>query len=358
MISRRQLIGGLCLLAAAPLLPRRAMAASPVRVGFGTTWPTFSHLQLAEAEGLLGDLKIETSVLEDPLRGYQMLSAGQLDVRFGTLDYAPIAAAQKLPFKLVSALDISFGADKIVLAPGLTPQELKGKKVGATTGFVGELYMTEYLTRNGLTPADVEWVNISPDQIVGPMVSGDLSAAYTYDPWTGELEKALPGTQTVLVSDDPSLLASGILEDSLYMSEAFLAERPADADALVKGYFDGVALRGKQPDKGNAMLSEFTKWPASDIAALIGKNGKAARGGMYVIDFDESARQCGVLDGQGPLGQSNGSLQQALLDLEAGWIRRGTLNAKSESLMQMLDCSPQKRLIASGYRSSVAYVAG
>lgn len=358
MISRRRLIESVGLLTAASLLPCRALATSPARVGFGTTWPTFSHLQIAQAEGLLGDLPIEISVLEDPLRGYQMLAAGQLDVMFGTMDYTPIAASQNLPFKLIAGLDISFGADKIVLAPGLTAQDLKGKKVGATTGFVGELFMTEYLVRNGLTPADVEWVNISPDQLVGPMVSGDLAAAYIYDPWTAELEKALPGTQVVLVSDDPALLASGILQDSLYMSDTFLADRPADADTLLKGYFDAVALRGKEPDKGNAQLAEFTKWPAADIAAIIGADGKASRGGMYVIDFDESARQCGVLDGPGPLGQANGALITALQELEAGWIRRGTLTAKSDALPQMLDCSPQKRLVAAGYRSSVPYVAG
>lgn len=356
MVSRRDLIGGLCLLTSWAALPGNAHAAATVRVGFGTTWPTFSHLQTAQAEGLLGDLQIEITVLEDPLRGYQMLAAGQLDVLFATLDYAPIAASQKLPFKLVSAVDVSFGADHIVLAPGLKPQDLKGAKVAATQGFVGELFLTEYLTRNGLTPADVEWVNISPDQMVGPFVSGDIKAAYVYDPWTSQLEKALPGVQRVLASDDTALLASGILEDSLYMSDDFLAHRPSDADRILKAYFDAVALRGEDPAKGNARLAEFTKWPVADVEFLVGQDGKATPGGMYVIDFDESARQCGVLDGDGPLGQPNGSIHGALVALEDGWIKRGTLTSKSEALLQVLDCSPQKRLLQSGYRSSVPYV--
>lgn len=356
MISRRSMLGAICLVTASPLLSSLSRAATAVRVGFGTTWPTFSHLQLAQSAGLLNDLGIEITVLEDPLRGYQMLAAGQLDVLFASLDYAPIAASQQLPFKLVSAMDISFGADQIVLAPGLKPADLKGAKVAATQGFVGELYMTEYLARNGLAPSDVEWVNISPDQVVGPMLSGDVKAAYIYEPWTSQLQKALSGTQIVLTSDDPKLLATGVLEDALYMSDEFLAKRPADADGVLKAYFDAVKLRGSDPEKGNQKLAEFTKWPVADVEAIVGKDGKASHGGMYVIDFDESARQCGLLEGAGPLGQQNGSLHPALIALEEGWIRRGTLKGKSDSLSQVLDCSPQKRLLAAGYRSSVPYL--
>jgi NitT/TauT family transport system substrate-binding protein len=335
------------------LLPGMASSEETVRVGFGTTWPTFSHLELARVEGLLGDLSVDITVLEDPLRGYQMLAAGQLDVLFATLDYAPIAASQDLPFKLVSAVDISYGADQIVLAPGLAATDLKGAKVGATQGFVGELFLTEYLTRNGLKPSDVEWLNISPDQISGPMLNGDIKAAYIYEPWTSGLEKALPGTQRVLSSDDPKLLASGILEDALYISDSFLATRAPEADKFLKAYFDAVELRGKDPAKGNAVLAEHTKWPVGDIEAIVGANGKFAAGGMYVLDFDESARQCGVLDGEGPLGQPNGLLKIAIADIEDGWIARGTLKEKSPALLDVLDCSIQERLLAVGYRSAV-----
>lgn len=350
------MIRGLGLAASAALLPSSSRAENLVRVGFGTTWATFSHLELARSEGLLGDISVQITVLEDTIRGYQMLAAGQLDVMFGTLDFAPIAASQKLPLRLVSAVDISFGADQIVLAPNLKAPDLKGAKVGATEGFVGEIFLTEYLYRNGLTAKDVTWVNISPDQVAGPMLSGDLKAAYVYDPWTSQLETALPGTQRVLTSDDSALLASGILEDALYMSQDFLAKRPDAADRFLKGYFDGVKLRGTKPDYGNQKLADFTKWPLADVEHLVGKDGKANKGGMYVIDFDESARQCGVLEGDGPLGQKNGALKGAIAALEESWIRRGTLASKTDSLADILDCSPQKRLLAAGYRSSVAYV--
>jgi NitT/TauT family transport system substrate-binding protein len=328
------------------------LAQDVIRVGFGTTWPTFSHLQWANELGLLDGRKVEITVLEDVPRGYQMLAAGQLDVLFAVADYTPIAASQDLPFKLVSLVDISNGADQIVLAPGVTAADLKGQKVGASEGFVGELFMSEYLHRNGIGAGDVTWVNISPDQIVGPMLSGDIKAGYTYEPWTSELEKALPGTTRALTSADPDLLAQGILADSLYMSDAFLADRPADVDAILRGYFQAVSRRMSDPAAGNTAIAAATGWPSSDIEAIIGANGKSADGGMYVIDFDEAARQCSALEGTGPLGQANGAIFTAVATLEEGWIRRGTLVAKDPDLQAMVDCGPLKRLAEGGFRTA------
>jgi NitT/TauT family transport system substrate-binding protein len=331
-----------------------AAAKDKVRVGFGTTWPTFSILQLAQEQKLLGDTEIEITVLDSPVRGYQMMSASQLDVVFGTLDYVPIAASSKLPISLVSVVDISYGADEILMAPGMKPEDLKGKKVGAGQGFIGELYMGEFLKRHGLGTADVEWVNINPDEIVGPMISGDVKAVYTYEPWSSKLVEAMPGTQRALNSGDKDILASGTIADTVYMSNDFIANHSDEAQAVLRGFFDAVKARSLDTAKANDRLAEFTKWPVGDVAGLLGTTGRSAAGGMYVVDFDEAARQCGVLEGEGPLGQANGSLTAAVNKIEDGWITRGTLQVKTAGLESYVNCEPLKALVKSGYRSSAA----
>ncbi len=331
-----------------------ASANDKVRVGFGTTWPTFSILQLAQEQKLLGDVEIEITVLDTPVRGYQMMSAGQLDVVFGTLDYVPIAASSQLPISLVSVVDISYGADEILLAPGVKPEDLKGKKVGAGQGLIGELYMGEFLKRHGLGTGDIEWVNINPDEIVGPMVSGDVKAVYTYEPWSSKLVEALPGTQRALNSGDKDILASGTIADTVYMSNDFLAKHPDEAQTILRGFFDAVKARSDDTVNANDRLAEFTKWPVGDVAGLLGTTGRSAVGGMYIVDFEEAARQCGVLEGEGPLGQANGSLPAAVNRIEDGWISRGTLKSKSVNLGSYVNCEPLKALVKSGYRSSSA----
>jgi NitT/TauT family transport system substrate-binding protein len=331
-----------------------ATAKDKVRVGFGTTWPTFSILQLAQEQKRLGDVEIEVTILDTPVRGYQMMSAGQLDVVFGTLDYVPIAASSNLPISLVSVVDISYGADEILLAPGVKPEDLKGKKIGAGQGFIGELYMGEFLKRHGLGTADVTWVNINPDEIVGPMVSGDVKAVYTYEPWSSKLAAALPGTQRALNSGDKDILANGTIADTVYMSNDFLAKHSDEAQTILRGFFDTVKARSEDTAKANDRLAEFTKWPLGDVAGLLGTSGRSAIGGMYIVDFDEAARQCGVLQGEGPLGQANGSLPSAVNTIEDGWINRGTLQIKAANLASYVNCEPLKALVKSGYRSSSA----
>lgn len=189
---------------------------------------------------------------------------------------------------------------------------------------MGELFMSQNLARNGLAAQDVTWQNISPDQIAGPMLSGDIAAAYVYEPCTTGLEQALPGVQRVLASDDKEILAAGTLQDAAYMSRAFLAERPADAAALLKAHFEGVVARAADPIAGNAMIAEAIGWPEGDVNAVIVDNGKFPAGGLYVVDFDETARQCGVLEGDDPLGQANRSILIATAADEANWIAPGT----------------------------------
>ena len=35
-----------------------------------------------------------------------------------------------------------------------------------------------FLDKNGILPGEVNWVNLNADEAVGPMMSGDLAAAY------------------------------------------------------------------------------------------------------------------------------------------------------------------------------------
>jgi NitT/TauT family transport system substrate-binding protein len=208
------------------------------------------------------------------------------------------------------------------------------------------------LKRHGLVTADVEWVNINPDEIVGPMLSGDVKAVYTYEPWSSKLVAAMPGIARALNSADKDILASGTLADTVYMSNDFIANHSVEAQSILRGFFDAVKARSLDPAKSNDRLAEFTKWPVADVAGLLGTSGRSAAGGIYVVDFDEAARQCGVLEGEGPLGQSNGSLITAVNRIEDGWITRGTLQAKTANLATYVNCEPLKALVKSGYRSS------
>jgi NitT/TauT family transport system substrate-binding protein len=72
---------------------------------------------------------------------------------------------------------------------------------------------------------------------------------------------------------------------------------------------------------------------------------------MY--DFDESARVCGVLDGDPPFGLPNGSMADVVSLTNEWWIKLGLMNA-SHDASKGIDCSLMADLVNQGYRQSIS----
>lgn len=342
------------LFAATMALPAgAAYAAQQVKVGICVAWPGYSMLDLASQEKLIPGYDLKFTDFEDPLAAHAALAAGQIDVLGCTADYTPVAVDAGLNEVLVTDLNPSYGVDHVVLAKGMKVSDLKGKKVAAPQAYIGQLLMGLWLDHEGIKPKDVTWVNLNADEAVGPMLSGDLAAAYMYEPWISKVEKAAPGTHSVVDTTDPEMLKTGIFMDAIYMNKDFIAkDRPA-ALAVLKAEWEGRGYWHKHVKKANARIAKFLKWPEADVESVIGTNGKSLKGGIYVFDFDEAARFCGVLDGTPPLGLTNGGITKAIALTNEWWIKLGLMKKKIDPA-KGIDCSLMGDLVKAGYRQSFA----
>ena len=179
------------LLMLAAVLP--AQAKQQVNIGLNVSWPGFSMLKVAKEKGLAEDYDLNITIFEDPLGGHAALAAGQIDVYLSTAEYTPFTIARDTDVALVSLLNISYGVDKVVMTEEMTPEQLKGQKVAAPQAYIGEILMGMWLDSIGLVPDDVNWVNLNADEAVGPAMSGDLAAAYMYEPWVTRVLDNLVG---------------------------------------------------------------------------------------------------------------------------------------------------------------------
>ena len=330
-----------------------AQANETVNVGVCVSWPGYAMLEVAKEKNLIPGYDLNITIFEDPLGGHSALAAGQIDVYGCTADYIPVAIDAGLNTVNVAYLNPSYGVDHVILAPNTTVADLKGKKVAAPQAYIGQLLMGLWLDSQGIGPNDVKWVNLNADEAVGPMLSGDLSAAYMYEPWISKVLAAAPGAASVVNTTDPAMLKSGIFMDSLFMNKTFIAERRPAALAVLKAEWDGRAYWHDHVSETNQLIGEFLKWPVSDVESVIGTNGKSLDGGIYVFDFDESARTCGVLDGEPPFGLSNGSMVGSVQLTNDWWIKLGLMKNKVDAT-KGIDCSLMGDLVASGYRQSLA----
>ena len=91
-----------------------------------------------------------------------------------------------------------------------------------------------------------------------------------------------------------------------------------------------------------------------EVKGLLSKhylNGDEGGGGIYMFDFDEAARMCGVLEGAPPFGLPNGAMPQVVDRINDWWIRLGLMENDIDSA-KGIDCSLMGDLVEAGYRQS------
>ncbi|MFT4794770.1 MAG: NitT/TauT family transport system substrate-binding protein [Paracoccaceae bacterium] len=329
-----------------------AASADDIDVGICVSWPGYAMLEVARQKGLIPDHDLNITIFEDPLGGHAALAAGQIDVYGCTAEYTPLVVVSGTDVVNVAFLNPSYGVDHIILAPGIEAAALKGKKVSAPQAYIGHLLMGVWLDTIGIAPGDVEWVNLNADEAVGPMLSGDIAAAYMYEPWISKVLEASPGSKSVENTGAPEVLKTGIFMDALYMNKNFIANHRDAALAVLKARWDGLGYWNANVAETNALMADFLQWPAEDIGFVIGTNGKSFDGGIYMYDFDESARMCGVLDGDPPFGMANGDMIPSLVRTNEWWVKLGLMDQMVD-VATAVDCSLMGDLAKAGYRQTL-----
>ncbi|SDI17875.1 ABC transporter substrate-binding protein [Aliiruegeria lutimaris] len=335
----------------AAALAAPAAQADSVNVGVCVSWPGYAMLEIARQKGLTEGHDLNITIFEDPLGGHSALAAGQLDVYGCTADYTPLIVDRGTDVVNVAFLNPSYGVDHVIMKGGVEIADLKGKKVSAPQAYIGHLLMGIWLDSQGIAPDEVEWVNLNADEAVGPMLSGDLSAAYMYEPWISKVLEAAPGSKSVVNTADPDVLKTGIFMDGLYMNTKFIEEKRDVALSVLKARWEGLGYWHENVEETNQLLADFLQWPAEDIGYVIGTNGKSFEGGIYMYDFDESARACGVLEGEPPFGLPNGGMVDAIALTNDWWIKLGLMENKIDAAAG-IDCSLMGDLVEAGYRQT------
>ena len=328
-----------------------AQAAEKVNVGICVSWPGYAMLELAQQKNLAPDLEFNLVIFNDPIGGHLALAAGQVDVYECTGDYTPIIAERGTPVANVAFANPSYGVDHIIMSPGVDATNISGRKVGAPQAYIGHLLMGLFLDKIGVGVGDVEWVNLNADEAVGPMMSGDLAAAYLYEPWISKVVENKPGAVSGIDTADAQMLRTGIFTDVVYMNTDFIAKRRAVALATLKARYDALQYWHENTDEANTLMAEYLQWPKEDVEYVIGTNGKYFEGGIYMYDFDETARVCGALAGDPPFGLKNGSMPAVATLTNEWWVRLGLMQNMVDSA-GAVDCSLVKELLDGGYRQA------
>jgi NitT/TauT family transport system substrate-binding protein len=280
-------------------------------------WAGYYPALLAEQLGYFRDegVIVDISIPEDT---DQLL----VDFAAGTLDGAAVAAGDSInvieanpDVRLVLFSDLSDGADMVLaMPPILRPEDLRGKAVGTNLGGFGELFVRHMLDDHGVPAADVNVLNVDAAQAVNRLVSGELAAVHTWEPYASLARAA--GARVLYTSHD----ADGLILDSFMFAGPTLRAHPAAVRSFVRAWFRAEEHWAAHRSADDALLQK-----------RLGTTAPIERTGIHLL----SAAEERVAFQSGPTNRSARHVLQQFVDFFVG---RGTLSA-APNLDQLLDPS-------------------
>jgi NitT/TauT family transport system substrate-binding protein len=278
----------------------------PLQIGLDL-WAGYYPALLAEQLGYFRaeQVAVELSIPEDTDQLLVDFAAGSLDgIGVATGDTINVIEANP-DARIILFTDLSDGADMVLGMPPVNiPEDLRGRSVGTNLGGFGEVLVRQMLDQHGIPPSAVKVVNIDASRAVERLVSGELAAVHTWEPYASRA-RALGGK--VLYT---SREADGLVLDGFIFSGETLRSRETAVRRFVKAWFRAAEHWQAHPAADDALLAK----------RLSASEETISRAGIHLFTLDEERE----LFESGPNNHSARHVLQRFVDY---FLSRGTISA-------------------------------
>lgn len=290
--------------AAAFALPAHAQE-TPVTIAI-SGWTGFAPLTLAKEAGLFKKQGLDVTIKKIPQKDRHLaIASGDVQCAATTVETWVVWNANGVATTQIFQLDKSYGADGMVVKPGITKiSDLKGKTVAASApGTAPYFTLAWMLKKNGLTLKDVNIVNLEPQAAANAFIAGaaQIDAGMTYEPYLSAV-RAKPEAGKIIATtlDYPMVM------DTFGCTPKFLADNPKAAQGLANGYFAALEMIKADPKKSFEIMGADVK-----------QTGEAFEGSQKYLRWQDKAANQKFFAGE----HAAFSKEAADLLLEAGIIR-------------------------------------
>lgn len=238
-------------------LPASALAQD-TKVAIGISgWTGFAPLTLAKEAGIFKKNGLDVSIKKIPQKDRHLaIASGDIQCAATTVETWIVWNANGVATKQIFQLDKSYGADGMAVRNDVKSiKELKGKTIAASApGTAPYFTLAWFLKKNGLSVKDVTVVNLEPAVAAQAFVAGQNDAAMTYEPYLSTV-RAAPDKGKIIATtlDYPMIM------DTFGCTPKFLADNAKAAKALADGYFEAVAMIGKDQAKAYEIMGADVK---------------------------------------------------------------------------------------------------
>lgn len=196
--------------------------------------------------------------------------AKELD--FGALGSSPVArglsAPLNIPYKVAFVLDVAGDNEALVARNGSgidTIAQLRGKRIGTPFASTAHYSLLAALNQNGLSPNDVQLVDLQPQAILAAWERGDIDAAYTWLPTLDQLRtsgKDLITSRQLAEDGKPTLDLGAVADD-------FAAQHPEVVDIWRQQEARALTLIQKDPAAASSAIAAEIGLSADEVAGQL-----------------------------------------------------------------------------------------
>ena len=235
----------------------------PLTVGMNA-WVGYDPLVLARDQKLLDAQQVKVVELSSSSETLRHFRNGLLDAAALTLDETLRLADEGIDVRVVAVMDASNGADVVLVDPRIQKlSDLQGASIAVESTTVGALMLQRLLQVAGLQQTEVQVVNLEATQHLSALRAQRVSAAVSYEPVAGALRAA--GFKDIFDSRQ----MPGDIVDVLVVRSDLLNTRPAQVDALLAAWQDGLQALRDDPGEAARLLAPGTDLTPDEYLATL-----------------------------------------------------------------------------------------
>lgn len=209
-------------LSAFALLAGSANAAD-VNIGYQLVYgPWKANKDMLEKEGL-GGKSIEFFQFTSGTEVINAMASGSIDISLNGSSPTAAGVSRGVDMEVIYVYDNINNAEALVVNDMIAaPQDLKGKTIGVPFGSTTHFHMMFALEQLGISPKDVNVLDMSPPDMVAAWERGDIDGGFVWDPALGRMKEK---GHVLLTSGDLSNWGKATF-DAMVARKSFTDENP------------------------------------------------------------------------------------------------------------------------------------
>ncbi|MDQ3557791.1 MAG: ABC transporter substrate-binding protein, partial [Pseudomonadota bacterium] len=216
-----------------------AFAQTEVAIGI-SGWTGFAPLTLAKEAGIFEKNGVKVEIKKIPQKDRHLtIASGDIQCAATTVETFLIWNASGVPIKQVVQLDMSYGADGMVVRKDIaTIADLKGRTIAASAPGTSPYFVLAWMLReNGLTLDDVTIANLEPAAAAQAFVAGQNDAAMTYEPYLSTVRDNPEAGKIIATTLDYP-----VVTDAFGCTPEFIEANPEAVQAMVDSYYEALEM--------------------------------------------------------------------------------------------------------------------